>query len=85
MTGLAYGAVSLGELRRAERAATKAARIASLRAESKVMMAAEAIIGIVQAEIAVEAKAATPTLSSERLACRFVETLQRSRAAAETA
>jgi hypothetical protein len=49
------------------------------------MMAAEAIIGIVQAEIAVEANAGTATLSSERLAGRFVETLQRSRAAAGTA
>lgn len=85
LTGLAYGAVSLGELKRAERAATRAARIASIRAESKVMMAAEAIIGIVQAEIAVEVNAGTATLSSERLAGRFVETLQRSRAAAGTA
>ncbi|HEU0076868.1 MAG TPA: tetratricopeptide repeat protein [Longimicrobiaceae bacterium] len=85
LTGLAYGAVSLGEWKRAERAATKAAHIAEVRGESKVLLAAEAIIGLVRDEITGEAQSDTTTPLSERLAGRFVETLRRSRAVAGTA
>jgi tetratricopeptide (TPR) repeat protein len=85
LTGLAYGAAGLGEWKRAERAATKAARIAEMRGESKVLLAAEAVIRLVRDQITGEAQTDTTTPLSERLAGRFVETLKRSRAVAATA
>jgi hypothetical protein len=54
---LAQGAVGLEEWKRAERAAAKAARLARMRAESRVLTVAEGIIGVARAKIGSTANA----------------------------
>lgn len=82
LVGLAYGAMYLGEWRRAERAAAKAEVLARTRAEAKALLAAETILGLVAKEVSRDTVAMAVQGSSDRLAGRFVEMLRESRAVA---
>lgn len=65
LMALAQGAVSMEEWKRAERAAAKAARLAGMRAESRVLTVAEGIIGVARAKIGSTSNAETSRAASE--------------------
>lgn len=85
LVGLAYGALDLGEWKRAERAAVKAAGFARARGEAKALLAAETILSLVEKRISRAGTSSDAQGSSDRLAGRFVKTLEESRAEAGAA
>ncbi|MET0398238.1 MAG: tetratricopeptide repeat protein [Longimicrobiaceae bacterium] len=79
---LAYGAAHMGELKRAERAARKAWELAIERKQEKVAEQAGSLISALRADAPIAESRGAVSTASVRLAARFVEVLQRPRAAA---
>jgi tetratricopeptide (TPR) repeat protein len=85
LIGLAYGAISLGEPVRAERALRKALVFAADRKESAALREADHLLQNVRNGAGVPERAAADTSAAERLADRFQLALRGSRVVAPTA
>lgn len=86
LIGLAYGAASLGECARAERAVRRALKLATERLESAAMLEAEKLLLVVQTGAELQMPAGRPSLSTAaRLADRLKSALREARVAAEPA
>lgn len=85
LIGLAYGAMSLGEDARAERALRKALTFASERMESAALLEAEKLLQAMQKGAGLRQPAAAATFAAECLADRFQAILRDSRAVVQTA